>query len=363
MSRLTSPLALRCGLELPARIAMAPLTNCQSDSDGTLSETERRWLVRRASDGFGVVSTCAAFVSAEGHAWDGQLGISDDRHIPGLRQLAGDIAAAGAVGIVQLHHGGQEAKMAPGPMLSTADDPEQNIHGATAADIARVIADFVAAALRAEAAGFQGVEVHGANGYLFTQFLAPADNPRNDGYGGDLVGRARLLRETVRAVRAAVKPGFAVGVRLSPVDLWAQRGLRLEDSVQVGRWMAEDGVDFVHLSLRDATGVAPHEPDLGPVARAFRDALPADVALFVVGGVWTLADAQAAEAAGADVVVVGKASIAHPDLPMAMQNPDFVPLRPPWTPEHLVASDVGPALLGYLSQFPGMVVGGTPPRG
>lgn len=354
MSLLDQPLQLRCGVTLPHRVAMAPLTNTQSNLDGTLHEDEYRWLVRRAGH-FGLVSTCAAFVSEEGHAWRGQLGVSSDDHVPGLTRLAAGIREAGSIAIVQLHHGGEQASLAP-QKLSTVD--ADGIRGATRQDIDRVIDDFVAAARRCETAGFDGVEIHGANGYLFTQFLAPEDNPRTDEYGGDLAGRARLLRQTVRAVRSATSPDFAVGVRLSPVDRRTRRGLVLEDGVQVAAWMAEDGVDFVHLSLGDASGPAPHEDTGVIVATAIREALPADVALLAAGGIWTREDAECAEAAGVDVVVLGRAAIAQPDWPSASREPNFEPVRPPWDPVFLRSVDVGPDLVDYLRQMSGMVAGG-----
>ncbi len=360
MSDLVTPLTLPCGLTLPDRIAMAPLTNTQSNDDGTLGEDEHRWLLRRAQGGFGWLNTCAAYVSPEGKAWKGQLGIASDLHSPGLSRLATDLRRAGALPFVQLHHAGAVAGQAP-QRLSTVDAP--GVRGADDADLRRVVDDFVQAALRAQEAGFVGVELHGANGYLFTQFLAPADNPRTDAYGGSLDNRARLLRETMRAVRAAVSPGFAVGVRLSPVDLYARRGLLLDDSLQVGRWLADDGADFVHLSLSDALGTPPRAPDDRVITTAFREALPPSVALCVVGDIWTRDRALAVRRAGADVVVLGRASIAHPDWPRASARPDFTPMRPPWTRDYLRSQDVGPALLHYLEVRPGTVVGGAPARG
>lgn len=360
MSPIDAPLTLRCGLTLPNRAAVAPLTNTQSEPDGTLGDDEYRWLVRRAAGGWGLVSTCAAFVSPEGQAWNGQLGVAHDGHLPGLTRLATGMREAGCPSIVQLHHGGLKADLAE-RKLSTVDG--DGVRGATEDDIARVIADFVAAARRSEAAGFDGVEIHGANGYLFTQFLAPEDNPRTDGYGGDLAGRARFLREAMRAVRTAVSPGFAVGVRLSPVDAWTQRGLVLADGVQVAAWMAEDGADFVHLSLGNASGSAPHEDGDTPVVTAVRAAVDPAVPIHAAGGMWTREDARRTLDAGADVAVFGRASIAHPDWPRASAAPDFAPLRPPWEPDHLRSVDVGPPLLGYLSNFPGTVVGGAPARG
>ncbi|MCH9688127.1 MAG: NADH:flavin oxidoreductase [Deltaproteobacteria bacterium] len=363
MNTLDQPLVLRCGLTLPQRIAMAPLTNTQSEPDGSLGDAEFEWLVRRARDGFRWISTCAAFVSEQGHAWRGQLGIATDDHLKGLTRLATALREHGAAAVVQLHHGGAKAELAPGRPLSTVDGGPANTRAATLEDLDEVIEQFVAAAQRAERAGFSGVEIHGANGYLFTQFLAPHDNPREDEYGGDLAGRALLLRRTLRAVRAAVSPSFAVGVRVSPVDVWAQRGLVLDDGVQVGRWLVEDGADFIHLSLGDASGPPAHEPDAGAVARAFRDALPGDVPIFAAGGIWTREDAARAVGAGVDVVVVGRAAIAHPNWPVVYTQPEWEPKRPTWSPDYLRSVDVGEALLQYLSGFAGMVEGGAAPRG
>lgn len=359
MSELDRAIHLSCGVELRNRIALAPLTNLQSEPDGSLGDDEFRWLVARARGGFGLVSTCAAYVSDEGKAWPGQLGVATDDHLPGLMRLASALREHGAAGIVQLYHGGSKATRAP-IKLSTVDG--ESIRGATREDLRRVIGDFVAAARRSESAGFDGVEIHGANGYLFTQFLAPADNPRTDEYGGDLAGRARLLREALQAIRAAVAPGFAVGVRISPVDVGSPRGLLLEDAVEVSQWLAEDGADFVHLSLMDAGGVAPHEPEKGPVARAVRDALPAGVPVLAAGGIWTRDDAHRAMEAGVDVPVLGRSAIIQADWPEVSQRADWEPRRPPWKLEQLRAESVGEAFVEYLLRFPGLVEGGAPPR-
>ena len=350
------PITLPCGLSLPNRIALAPLTNLQSHSDGCLGEDELRWLSRRARGGFGLLSTCAAFVSEQGHAWPGQLGISAAKHLPGLTRLAQSLIPHGPA-IVQLHHGGVQAKLAPDP-ISTGG-PE-GARAATVLDLEQVVADYVAAAKMAERAGFSGVEIHGANGYLFTQFLAPLDNPRQDAYGGELPGRAKLLRDTLQAVRAAVSPSFAVGVRISPVDTWAQRGLVMQDAKVLVQWLAEDGADFVHLSLREAGGPPPFEEGEQSVVRAIRAVLPSPVALITAGGVWTHAQANEVLSQGADLVALGRAAIGNPDWPRLREDEQIV--RAPFTPEHLRSVDVGEDFVTYLKRFPGLVVGGAAVR-
>ena len=363
MHAVHDPLKLPCGLEVAGRVALAPLTNTQSHSDGSLGEDELKWLLMRADGGFPWISTCAAFVSEEGKAWDGQLGIASDDHVAGLTRLAAALRSAGSATIVQLHHAGAKATLAPERPLTTADRGPDGSRGASIDDLRRVEADFVSAARRAERAGFSGVEIHGANGYLFTQFLAPEDNPRRDEYGGDLANRARFLRETLQAVRAAVTADFAVGVRISPVDVWDRRGLTLDDGVQLARWLAEDGADFIHLSLRGASDEPPHEPGRGPVARAVREAVPKEVSILAAGGIWTGKDASRAFAAGADVVALGRSAIAPPDWPEVSGGADWAPSTPPWNPVRLRAAGVGPAFLDYLQGCAGMVVGGRGARG
>lgn len=358
MSSLFEPLTLPCGATLSHRVTLAPLTNLQSNPDGTLHDDEFQWLTRRAG-AFAIVSTCAAYVSDEGKAWSGQLGIAGRQHEEGLRRLASAIGESGSLGLVQLHHAGAKADQAT-TKLSTVDAP--GIRGATSADLERVVDDFVSAARRAQKAGFAGVEIHGANGYLFTQFLAPEDNPREDDYGGDLDGRARLLRETVHAVRASTSASFIVGVRISPVDTWSRRGLLLTDATTLVQSLADDGADYVHLSLRDAGGPPPFEDTDTPVVTTLRAALPEGVALISAGGVWTRSDAEAVLERGADVVAVGRAAIVHPDWPQRITDPGFEPTRPPWTPDQLRAADVGADLLAYLRRFPGLVEDGEPAR-
>lgn len=317
-------------------------------------------MIRRGEGGFGLVSTCAAFVSEEGKAWPGQLGIATEAHEAALRPLARALRESGATSIVQLYHGGDKATLAPGDKLSTAD--RDGVRGATQADIDRVLDTFVVAAQRAERAGFDGVEIHGANGYLFTQFLAPEDNPRTDEYGGALDGRARFLRQAMRAVRAATADGFAVGVRISPVDVWAQRGLVLDDGVQVSCWLAEDGADFIHLSLSEAWAPPPYDDKREPVARAIRDAVPANVPIISAGGIGTRGQADEAIKAGVDIIALGRAGITHPDWPTASLGDEWEPIPAPWPVAALERAEVSPAFVDYLKRFPGLVEGGKGPR-
>jgi len=359
MTDLFSPLVFRNGVVAPNRCVLAAITNSQSHADGTLGDVERRFLVARAAGGFGIVTTCASHVSRDGQGWPNALGCFDDAHVPGLARLAGELAEHGALGLVQIFHGGLRADTAASGRSAWTARVAPHVPGVNAEtregsveEILRVIDRFAAAARRVAQAGFAGVEIHGAHGYLLTQFLS-AHNDREDGWGGDLVGRARLLRAVVRAVRAAVPAGFLVGVRLSPEDWGNARGLDLDESLTLARWLAADGVDFVHLSLWEVKNASAKRPE-AHAAALFRAALPTEVPVFVAGHVWTGEDADFALGAGADAVAVARVGIAHPDWPRQLAA-GGAPARPPFSAAALEAAGASPGFVGYLRRWRGFV--------
>jgi 2,4-dienoyl-CoA reductase-like NADH-dependent reductase (Old Yellow Enzyme family) len=354
MTDLFEPVVFRGGAEARNRVALAALTNLQSHRDGSLSEVEHDWLARRAEGGFGIVTTCAAFVSQDGRAWPGQIGVHDDALMPGLSRLATTLRSHGALSLVQLFHGGlrANAELSGQPTWSaSAGEPgTAGPRAATEQDLARVIDDFTEAALRSHRAGFDGVEIHGAHGYLLTQFLSTVENRRSDRWGGSLENRARLIREITQAVRARVPAPFVVGVRLSPEDFGQARGLDLDESLKLGGWLADDGVDFLHLSLWTASRNTTKRSDSHAV-REFRAVVPESVKLFVAGKVWTRADAESLLALGADVVALGRSGIVNPSWPELMREAHAQPRRPPLSPEELRELAVGERFIKYLRNW------------
>ncbi len=355
------PLTLRSGVVVPNRIALAPMTNGQSLADGTLGEDEYQFLARRADGGFGLISTCAAHVAQDGKAWAGELGVDRDDDLPGLTRLAARLRRVGAAAIVQLFHGGVRASSAVSghPVWSATswheDAPGFEVpRAATAADIERVIEQFAAAAARVQAAGFDGVELHGAHGYLLSQFLSRTTNTRGDGWGGDLSGRARLIREATRAVRARTGPRFAVGVRLSLEDRGQAKGLDLDESLEVARMLVDDGAEFIHASLWDARAMTAKRPAEHPIP-LLRAALPKDVAVIAAGAIWTAADAGAVMERGADMIALARAAIANPDWPKHAATPGWEPRRPPLTRAELLERAVSPVFAGYLTRWKNFV--------
>jgi 2,4-dienoyl-CoA reductase-like NADH-dependent reductase (Old Yellow Enzyme family) len=358
---LFEPVTFKSGATAKNRVALAPLTNEQSHADGTLGDDELAWLTRRARGGFGVVSTCAAHVSRDGQAFEGQLGVWSDAHVPRLRDLASAIAREGALGLVQLHHGGVRAlsRLTGEPVWSassfTEDRPGFEVpRAATVADLQRVMGDFGEAARRASEAGFSGVEVHGAHGYLLGQFLSATMNTRTDDFGGSIAGRALLLREVTRRVRDELPAPHVVGVRLSPEDFGQARGLDLDESLEVAAWLAEDGIDYCHLSLWDITRLTKKRPDQHAIA-LFRRALPEDVRIVVAGKIWTPAEAEHALSLGADLVALGRSAIVNPDWPRDAARPGWEPRRPPLTRAEYADVAVSATFASYLRRFDGMV--------
>ena len=352
------PLRFPCGARMRNRFMLAPMTNCQSHADGTLSDDEFHWLTMRAAGGFGLTMTCAAHVQAVGQGFPGQLGCFADLHLDGLTRLAAGIHAHASVAIVQLHHAGQRspADLIGEAPVSASADPETGARALTLAEVEQLRDDFIAAAVRAQRAGFDGVEVHGAHGYILTQFLSAQTNHRDDAYGGSLDNRARLLVEIVDGIRAACGPAFVLGVRLSPERF----GVELVEIRELSqRLLASGRIDFLDLSLWD-TFKQPEDEALAAGGRSllsyFTELERGEVALGVAGKLYTAADVHAAFDAGVDFVAIGRAAILHHDFPRLVEaNPGFTSRPLPVSAETLRAEGLGEAFVAYMRRWKGFV--------
>jgi 2,4-dienoyl-CoA reductase-like NADH-dependent reductase (Old Yellow Enzyme family) len=361
MSPLLTPITFRSGAKAKNRIWLAPLTNLQSNEDGTLSDDELNWLLRRAEGGFGVIETCAAFVAQDGKSWPGQLGVNSQDSLEGLYRLATLLREKGSLSMVQLFHGGVRSPSAvSGSRPWSASEWKEEKPGfevpreATLDDIKGAISNFRDAAVYAFRAGFDGVELHGAHGYLLSQFLSKTMNQRTDDWGGSLENRARLLRETLRAVRAATPRDFTVGVRISPEDFGQAKGLDLDENLQLAKWLAEDGIDFLHISLWNAHNNTQKRPSEHPVP-LFRAVLPKEVRLISCGSLWTKEEAEKQLEMGADFVALGRSGIANPDWPRRAAEEGFTPERPPFSEANLLSKALSPKFVKYMRNFKGFV--------
>jgi 2,4-dienoyl-CoA reductase-like NADH-dependent reductase (Old Yellow Enzyme family) len=229
--------------------------------EGSGTQTRINWELRFARAGVGAIVSAWCGVDRRGMIVPGYASIENDARIPFWRELGRRAHEHGCKYVLQLAHGGRQRDLDgiefPSGLSSTGKaDP---LHGfraerATSQELQQVVSDFARAAHRAREAGLDGVEIHGANGYLFTQFLSSAINDRSDEYGRSLENRARLLVETVRAVRGQVGDDYHLQVKISVREdanaflFWLKRGNTLEESVQVCRWLEEAGADAIHVS-------------------------------------------------------------------------------------------------------------------
>lgn len=328
MNTLLSPLVMG-DLHLPNRVLMAPLTRARAGVTHVPNALMAQYYAQRASAG--LIFTEATMVAADGCAFTGEGGLYDEHTQAGWKQVTDAVHAKGGRIAVQLWHPGRAAH-------SLLNDGVQPISSGTAAirestiftpkgeqayevpralredELPRIVAHFAQAAARAKAAGFDGVQVHGAHGYLLDQFLRNSVNTRSDGYGGTLEKRARLLLEVVDVVTNVFGPG-RVGVRISP--LVGFNDVSDSDPQALVAYVAAelDRRRIAHLELRHDAQDRPEERALATIARkAYRGAL------LLNGGFDRDSGEQALAEGRADAIVYGKAFIANPDLPLRFER-------------------------------------------
>jgi len=243
-------LQFACGATMKNRFMLAPMTNQQSFEDGRLSDVELNWLAMRAKGQFGLVMTCAAHVQEIGKGFSGQLGIFSDEHIEGHQKLTAEIKKYGSLAVIQLHHAGMRSpqKLIGESPVCPSENEKLGARALSLEEVKQLRDDFIKAAIRAKKCGYDGVEVHGAHGYILTQFLSDEINFRTDEYGGSLENRTRLLHEIIDGIRTACGKNFLLGVRLSPEKF----GMKLDEVKLICQQLIDKGkIDFLDVSLWD----------------------------------------------------------------------------------------------------------------
>ncbi|MEJ8324753.1 flavocytochrome c [Kosakonia sacchari] len=325
--RILSPFTLPNGAELKNRLLMAPMTTCTGYFDGTVSsELVEYYRARAGSIGTIIVECC--FVDDLGLAFPGAIGIDNDEKIAGLAKIAAAIKAEGSKAILQIYHGGRmvEPKLIGGrtpvgpSAIAAPRDGAATPVALTTAEVEGMIGKFGEAVRRAIQAGFDGVEIHGANTYLIQQFFSPNSNQRDDEWGGSRDNRAKfplaVLDITHKMARQYADDAFIIGYRFSPEELEVP-GIRFDDTMFLLEKLAARGVDYLHFSvgaaLRPSINDTSDPTPLIDKYCAMRSATLAQIPVMGVGGVVNAADAEQGLDHGYDLIAVGRACIAYPD--------------------------------------------------
>ncbi|WP_342463251.1 NADH-dependent flavin oxidoreductase [Ureibacillus sp. FSL K6-8385] len=329
---LFTPFTFPNGVTLKNRIVIAPMTHWSSNPDGSVSEVELKYYARRSS-GVGAVITACAYVAANGKAFHGQFSADRDDMIPGLRKVAKTIQEQGAKAILQIHHGGRlcPPELVPnGDIVSASAVPAERPgaktpRALTIPEIEELVEAFGEATRRAIEAGFDGVEIHGANGYLIHQFFSPHSNRRDDRYGGTLEKRMTFPLEIIKKVKSVVaqyaKSPFIVGYRFSPEEP-ERPGITMDDTLAFVDVLADQGLDYLHVSLHDFRST-PRDgvEDLNKTRIAYLlETIGGRVPLIGVGSIITADDAKEALDTGVALIAIGRELIVDPDWVQKIQE-------------------------------------------
>ncbi len=352
----SSNLTFLSGKQMPNRFMLAPLTNLQSHDDGTLSEDEYNWLTMRAKGGFGLTMTCAAFAEKTGKGFDGQLGAAGDGHFDGMKRLADGIKEHGSLAYTQIVHGGMRTleKFTGERPVCPSDNGETGARAMTLDEIKATEEAFINAAILSEKAGFDGMEIHGAHGYLLCQFLSAEINRREDDYGGSLENRTRIIDNIIAGIKQVCDSSFSLALRLSP----ARFGVQIDEIVAYyERLCAARTLDFIDMSLWDVFQVFDEGAYEGQrLVDIFAQLNRHDTKLTVAGKITTGEHVKNVLDAGVDFVALGRAGILHHDWPQKFAaDENFQSIPTPVTKAHLTTEGLGPKFVSYMSTWAGFV--------
>jgi len=350
-SVLFEPTVIR-GMKLANRFVRSATWEGLAGPEGGVTPELAGLYARFARGRVGLIISSHAFVTPEGRAGSRQLGVHDDSMMPGLRSLAAAVHEAGGAIALQIAHAGLWAS--PGPVPGTAAGAVAAAEAAqplgpsvrqtesgtlgremSLADIAAVTQAFAAAAARAKAAGCDAVQIHGAHGYLLSEFLSPLFNTREDEYGGTVANRTRLVVEVTAAIRAVVGPDYPVLIKLNSED-FVPGGLSVDDMLESAALVAGAGVDAIELSggtslsgdlgpIRTRRGI-PQEREAYYEEAALRLKKKVRVAVMLVGGIRSFEEAERLVAGGyTDYIALSRPFICEPDLVARWETGDRSP--------------------------------------
>ena len=359
VSDLFKPLTLLHGPAMRNRFMLAPLTNQQSELDGTASVYDHFWMEQLSQGGYALIQTCATTVEAGGIAFARQLGIHSDEHLPGLTRMATTIRSGGGLSAVQLHHAGHRANPLLGGIPAPASsDTLPGIQAISTEVVERIRDSFIAAAKRAQLAGFDGIAVHGAFGWILSEFMSPFLNDRKDKYGGSLENRARLTLEVIEGIRRECGPDFQIGWRLS-IERY---GLRLEELREVTAYIFDrELIDYLDLALWDSAQVVREGPFRGKTMLSLFTELPRKgVRLGTAGKIMSAKRAGELLDEGCDFVLIARAGILQRDFPLQVKaNPTYDSPRLPVPAEYLRERGLSERFIDHMRGWQTFVLHGS----
>ena len=315
--KLFETVTLPNGVELKNRFVLAPLTHFSSNDDGTISDVEIPYIEKRSKD-VGLAINAASNVNDIGKAFPGQPSVAHDSDIEGLKRLAQAMKKNGAKALVQIHHGGAQALanltpngdvVAPSPITlkSFGQQHEHDAREITPKEIEQTIKDFGEATRRVIEAGFDGVEIHGANHYLIHQFVSPYYNRRNDEWSDHMKFPTAVIDEVLKAKSEYASDDFIVGYRLSPEEAESP-GISMEITEQLINTITEKSIDYVHISLGDIHSTTREGKYAGQERlKLIHQWVDGRIPVIGVGSVFTADDAlDAIESTGVELVALGR---------------------------------------------------------
>lgn len=317
------------------KLVMAPMTTCASNDDLTVADDEADYYKVRAKD-LGMVITGCTFFKPNGQGFKDEFYAGDDKFIHSLKKMADAIKSQGAKAVLQIFHAGRMADPTKGELVSaSAVKPNYNLFGPmeslkaprelTNEEILDLIDGFYETTRRAIEAGFDGVEIHGANTYLIQQFFSPHSNRRNDQWGGSREKRIKFPLEIVKAVNKAKKDfgkeDFIIGYRFSPEEL-ENPGITLDDTLYLVDTLANEEIDYLHISLSKYNNTSIRDKyDKRIIGKLILEKIGGRKPLIGVGSIYTKEDAKdALENVGYDLIALGHVIITDPDWVNKVKN-------------------------------------------
>lgn len=352
------PYTLRNGLTVKNRIAMSPMTEQSSFEDGSITSDEVAYYHLRAG-GVGLLITGCANVNDLGKGFEGELSVAHESMLPGLSRLANAIKVNGTKAILQIFSAGRmshssilRGKQPVSASAVAAVRPDAETPRSLSEDeIEQTITDFAKATQLAIDAGFDGVELHGANTYLLQQFFSPHSNRRTDRWGGSLENRMRFPLAVVDACAKVVSQAgrpFILGYRISPEEI-EKPGIRLSDTLALVKQLNQKPIDYLHVSLADAWGTSiVDQTDKQPVFEKIQAVLAADLPLMVVGHLATPAQVEKLMNANVDFAALGRELIREPKWVQKTAAGDEKAIRYTFSLQDLDELKVTPPLLHFL---------------